>query len=159
MTTFMASVRLNPPSPAHRALRDHRITRPLRLFAVAAGLSVCAGTVLICYGRTIGAYREPVEWLHEYSGDLAGAFLLWYLWLHVRRTWPMRRARPVSWWTGITGLTGWAVALVTGVYGQFLPLEGIWWWTHAAASLVSVVAVLFHSALGYRALRAQEVMT
>lgn len=135
-------------------VRDGRISRALRWFACVALICATSGTLLFCYAHTLARWRELLIWIHEYSGDASAALLGLYLIGHLRRTWRMRRARALSWWTGIGGTAAWVCASVTGIYGQFAELSAsaIVWWLHALGSFLAVVVVFFHAAQGFQRL-------
>ncbi len=136
-----------------REEQSGRLSTSLRWFAWLAAVATTTGTLLFCYEQTLGPARNIVAVCHDISGDAAVVFLAVYLWRHVQKTWRMRRSRSVSWWTGVAGLSVWACASITGVYGQMWALEASpWtWWGHALGSFGAIVLMSVHVAYGYRA--------
>lgn len=129
-----------------------RLRPSLRWFSYAAGVSTCTGALLFCYWNQLGAALATVSLIHEFSSDLTMVFLAIYLWGHIRRTWRLRRASAVSWWSGMAAGVAWIVAGATGLYGQFETLRDAptLWPVHVIGSLVAVVIVCAHAAYGFR---------
>ena len=136
-----------------RPVGDARITRSLRWFAYMASVCAVTGTFLYCYDVSLAPVRGPMIIAHDVSGDCTVALLGVYLIGHLARTWGLRRARPLSWWTGVVAVAAWAVTAVGGLWGQFAPLERYspLWWTHAIGSLAAVIVAGGHCAYGFRA--------
>ncbi len=130
-----------------------RMSRSLKWFAYTAAAATSTGTLLFCYGNTLGDFKPIMIEAHELTGDAVVVTLGVYLWYHVGRTWRLRRVRPVSWWTGLAGGLCWVVSIVTGVIAQIFGMGDavLLWWAHALASLMAIVVVCFHAACGFRA--------
>ena len=130
-----------------------RMSRSLKWFAYTASAAASTGVLLFCYRTTLGDFTPMMIEAHELTGDAVVIAIAVYLWFHVGRTWRMRRGRPVSWWTGLAGLTCWATSIVTGVYAQMLGMGDavVLWWVHALTSFIGIVVVCFHAAYGFRA--------
>lgn len=123
------------------------------LLALIAALAVASvtGVLAFCYPVTLGPLRASVLLAHDVSGDLAVLASLGYLWLHLGRVWGLRR-KALSWRTGLIGLGLWAVASLTGIYGQFRPLADSYalWLAHAVASVAFILLACFHGLWGLR---------
>lgn len=119
--------------------------------AVCAGVATASGTLTYCYPATLGSLRGGLLVLHEISGDAALLFSGLYLAAHLPRVWSMQRRR-LSRWSGFAGTGLWAVAALTGVYGQLVPIAGTSavWHVHVWSSLAAVLAVAGHGAWGLR---------
>lgn len=139
-------------STATGAGQDVRVLTSLRWFAYAAAVCTSSGTLLYCYGATLGSTRQAMVVIHEVSGDGTAVLLGVYLWKHVQRIWRLRKTRPLSWWTGMLGLATWTCATITGIYGQWSPIDAYAaiWWLHAIGSFAAVAITCFHAAYGYR---------
>lgn len=125
--------------------------RPLIIAAIAASIAVTTGTFIFCYPNTLEAIRRGMIIVHDISGDITIVAAVWYLSIHLKRTWRMWRY-VLSRWTGYVALTVWAVVAVTGVYGQIfdMPTESVMSWIHIASSAIAVVIVCFHGGYGLR---------
>ncbi len=125
--------------------------RWLVALAACAGVASASGTLTYCYPATLGSLRGALLVLHEISGDAAVLCSGFYLAVHLRRVWSMKRRR-ASRWSGFAGAGLWAVAALSGVYGQFVPLAGqsALWHVHVWSSLAAVLAVAAHGAWGLR---------
>ena len=138
---------MSPPDARQR--REVRAHRALYALAGAVTVAATSGGLLFAYPETLGATRGAFVWLHDLSGDAAVALSVGYLWLHLPRTWPMRRQR-VSRWTGLGSVAVWGIAAVTGLMGQVGPLEGWPRALHLGTSVGILVLVSFHGAWAYR---------
>lgn len=140
-------------APARDAKGDVRITRSLKWFAYAASICATTGTFLYCYDESLALVRAPLIWTHDVTGDIALLFLGVYLMDHLKRTWGLRKSRPISWWTGVFAVAAWLLTAVGGVWGQVAPLVRYspLWWTHAVGSVAAVVVASGHAAYGFRA--------
>lgn len=129
------------------------LSRSLRWFAYTSAAAASTGTLLFCYRTTLADFKPAMITAHELTGDAVVLAMGIYLWLHVGRTWRLRRGRAVSWWSGLVGGLCWMVSIVTGVYAQVWGMgeSTLLWWVHGLASFVAIVVVCFHAAYGFRA--------
>jgi hypothetical protein len=124
-----------------------------RLIALAwlGSFSTITGVGLYSYPSTLGVIRRGLIIAHDVIGDLLVAVAIAYFIVHLARTWRMKK-RVVSRWTGYVAITAFAIAAVTGIYGQVadMPSGSAASWVHAISSLALVVLACFHGAWGLR---------
>lgn len=133
------------------SLREKRARQSLVALAALASVAVVTATGLYSYPETLAPVRGPLVFLHDVSGDAAVIVSALYLYLHLSRTWRMKKQR-LSRYSGLLLVGLWAVTAVTGVYGQLFPLaQGTWSWRlHVVTSIAIIVLACFHGAWAYR---------
>lgn len=133
------------------SLREKRARQSLVALSVLASVAAVTATGLYSYPETLGPVRRPLVLLHDVSGDAAIVVSALYLYLHLSRTWRMKKQR-LSRYSGLVLVGLWSVTALTGIYGQLFPLEqGTWpWRLHAVTSVAIVVLACFHGAWAYR---------
>lgn len=136
------------PSPK---VREARARIYLIALSVLVSIAACSATLLYSYPETFGALTGPMIVVHDLSGDLAIVVSGLYLMNHLARTWRIKRQK-LSRTSGLVVVGLWAVASVTGIYGQLLSLdEGTWpWRLHFVSALATIVLVCFHGAWAFR---------
>lgn len=132
-------------------LREQRARQSLIALAVLAGIATVTATGLYSYPATLASVRGPLVLVHDVSGDAAIVMSGLYLYLHLSRTWRMKKQR-LSRYSGIVLVAIWCVTALTGVYGQLFVLEQgtLAWQLHAVTSVAIIVLACFHGAWAYR---------
>lgn len=133
------------------SLRDKRARQSLIALAVFASIAAITATGTYSYPETLAAVRGPLILLHDVSGDAAIVMSGLYLYLHLSRTWRMKRQR-LSRYSGLVLVAIWSVTAVTGLYGQLFVLESgsLPWRLHAVTSIAIIVLACFHGAWAFR---------
>lgn len=119
--------------------------------SVCAVVATMTGTLAYTYPETLRAIRAPLIFIHDLSGDLLILAVLAYLWLHLHRTWKLRRLA-LSWWTGLASVLVFALVALTGIYGQLAPMPSgsLPSTAHLLGGLAVVALACFHGAHGLR---------
>ena len=134
-----------------RPYAEEPARRPLIILSTVASLATVTGTFIYSYPETLASVRQAMIWLHDIAGDLmvvAGAI---YLWIHLKRTWRMRKLG-LSWWTGIVTIAVFVVVAATGIYGQVEPMpSGSTLSTlHSVSTIALLALACFHGGYGLR---------
>lgn len=134
-----------------RLQREGWTRRTLIALAVLVVIAAMSATLTYSYPQTLGVLHAPMLLIHDLSGDAAVLASGLYLWLHLSRTWRMKKLTS-SRYSGLFGVFLWFLAAVTGVYGQVAPFErGDPLYTlHIITSLGSVVLACGHGAWAFR---------
>lgn len=130
---------------------DDPARRPLMLMAVFASIATITGTFVFCYPDTLEIVFDSMVVIHDITGDLTIVAAVWYLTIHLKRTWRMWR-RVLQRWSGYVSVLVWGAAAVTGVYGQFveMPSGSTMSTLHAISATAAVVLTCVHSGYGLR---------
>ncbi len=125
--------------------------RPLYVVAVMAFIATVTGTFIYAYPNTLQSVRSAMIVVHDLSGDLLVVAGVWYLWIHLARTWRMKK-RHLSRWSGYVAVLLWIVAAATGVFGQLvaMPSGSTPSTLHAISGIALLVLGCFHGAYGLR---------
>jgi len=140
---------LEAEAPRPYALEPAR--RPLIALATLASIATVTGTFMYAYPETMAPIRGEMVLVHDVSGDLMIVVTFWYLWVHLKRTFGLKK-RAVSTWTGYTVVSVMAILYGTGVWGQIeemaagTPLHG----THLATAVIVIMVGCFHGVFGMR---------
>lgn len=134
-----------------RPYAEEPARRPLIALATCASVATVSGTLIYAYPETLRAVRGPLVVAHDVSGDLMLIAAVVYLWVHLRRTWPMKKWR-VSRWTGIVTVAILCVVGASGIYGQLAPMPSgsALSLAHVIAAVALVALACFHGAHGLR---------
>lgn len=134
-----------------RRYADEPARTPLIALSTFASIALTTGTLMYTYPETLRPIRTPMEWTHDVSGDLMIAAAVVYLWIHLKRTFGLKK-RAVSTWTGYLSVAFVTVLSVTGVYGQIEPLEpgSALHWAHLVCAVIATVLGCFHGVHGLR---------
>ena len=130
---------------------DDPARRPLIGLSTFAFIAVVTGTFIYAYPTTLESLQRIMVIIHDVSGDLTLVFGAWYLSVHLKRVWRMRRLL-LQRWSGLFAVAVWCLAGGTGIYGQIWPMPsdspvGL---THMISSIVAVVLGCFHGGYGLR---------
>lgn len=134
-----------------RRYADEPARNPLIALSTFGSIALITGMFMYTYPETLRPIRAPMEWTHDISGDLMIVAAIVYLWIHLKRTFGLKK-RAVSTWTGYFTVAFAAVLAGTGVYGQVLTLEpgSVLYWTHLICSVITTVLGCFHGVHGLR---------
>jgi hypothetical protein len=114
-------------------------------------VATVTGTLTYAYPETLAAGRPALLLMHDVSGDLAVIASLVYLWLHLKRTWPIKKLA-LSRYSGMLTVAAWTAVAGTGIYGQLAPLapETTAYDVHTWTSVAVIALACFHGANGLR---------
>lgn len=133
------------------SLREKRARQSLIALAVLASIAAVTATGTYSYPETLAPIRGLLVLLHDVSGDAAIVVSGVYLYLHLTRTWRMKRQR-LSRYSGLVLVGIWSITALTGLYGQLFVLEQgtLAWQLHAVTSVAIIVLACFHGAWAFR---------
>ena len=134
-----------------RPYADEPARRPLIALATLASIATVTGTFMYTYPETMAPIRDEMVLVHDVSGDLMIVATIVYLWVHLKRTFGLKK-RPISTWTGYTVVSVMAILYGTGVWGQVdvMTSGGALHGTHLFTAVIVIMVGCFHGVFGLR---------